>query len=273
MRTLSFNSQSLPLSRPLLMGIVNVTPDSFSDGGAWFGFDKALDHALRLADDGADIIDIGGESSRPGAKAVPEEEELRRVLPLTEELVKRGIKVSVDTVKPRVMREVARAGAMMLNDINALLAPGAMEAAAQSKASVCLMHMKGEPRTMQEAPHYDDVVREVTDFLLARAKACEDAGIERERIVLDPGFGFGKSVAHNIELMRALPKLCELPYPVLVGWSRKSTLGAIVGRPVEERLAASIAAHLAAAQAGALILRVHDVREMADALKVWETFI
>ncbi|MDR0588316.1 MAG: dihydropteroate synthase [Burkholderiales bacterium] len=252
------------------MGIVNVTPDSFSDGGNYYNSEAALSHALALSDDGADIIDIGGESSRPGASPVSEDEELNRVMPLVEALVRRGILVSVDTTKPAIMREAGKAGAAMINDISALQHEGALDAVAATGAVVCLMHMKGNPDTMQKAPYYDDVVSEVEDFLTARAKACEDFGIARDHIVIDPGFGFGKTTEHNLDLMRALPKLRDLPYPLLVGWSRKSTLGEIAGgRNVADRLPASLAAALAATNAGANVLRVHDVKETLDALKVW----
>jgi dihydropteroate synthase len=268
--TLLTNVKQIPHLRPLVMGIVNVTPDSFSDGGNYYNSEAALSHALALSDDGADIIDIGGESSRPGASPVSEDEELNRVMPLVEALVRRGILVSVDTTKPAIMREAGKAGAAMINDISALQHEGALDAVAATGAVVCLMHMKGNPDTMQKAPYYDDVVSEVEDFLTARAKACEDFGIARDHIVIDPGFGFGKTTEHNLDLMRALPKLRDLPYPLLVGWSRKSTLGEIAGgRNVADRLPASLAAALAATNAGANVLRVHDVKETLDALKVW----
>ena len=266
---LRFGKDRISLARPLVMGILNVTPDSFSDGGLFLERERALAHARAMVADGADIIDIGGESTRPGASPVPESIELERVVPLVEALAGEGVRVSVDTVTPEVMRAAIAAGAAMVNDTRALQERGAMEVVASSQAAVCLMHMQGEPRTMQAAPCYDDVVAEVRDFLVARARACEAAGIERERIVIDPGFGFGKTMAHNLKLLHALGTLVETGYPVLAGLSRKSTLGAITGRDAEERGAASVAAALAAVSRGAAIVRVHDVRETVDALKVW----
>jgi dihydropteroate synthase len=260
---------SLALDRPKVMGILNVTPDSFSDGGMFVDRERALEHARRMAADGADIIDIGGESTRPGAAPVPVDVELNRVVPLVEALAKEGLRVSVDTHKPEVMRASLAAGAVMINDVRALQAPDAMATVAASGAAVCLMHMQGEPRTMQAQPRYDDVVTEVRDFLVDRARACEAAGIARDRIVIDPGFGFGKSQEHNLKLLRALGTLVATGYPVLAGLSRKSMLGGIAGRDVNERAAASVAAALAAVARGAAIIRVHDVRETVDALKVW----
>lgn len=254
----------------MVMGIVNVTPDSFSDGGRFADTTQALAHARKLVADGADLVDIGGESTRPGAAPVPETEELARVLPLVERLAADGVVVSVDTAKPGVMRAAIAAGASLVNDVRALQAPGALAAVAQTGAAVCLMHMQGTPRTMQAEPRYDDVVREVREFLLARARTCEAAGIGRERIVLDPGFGFGKTVAHNLALLRALPELAGCGYPLLVGLSRKSTIGRLTGRDVDDRLAGSVAAALAAVARGAAIVRVHDVRETVDALAVWQ---
>lgn len=255
--------------RPLVMGIVNVTPDSFSDGGRYFEPARALEHARRLVRDGADLIDVGGESTRPGASPVAESDELARVIPLVETLAGEGVAVAVDTRKPAVMRAAIAAGAAMVNDTGALTAPGALAACAGSDAGVCLMHMRGEPQTMQQAPAYRDVVAEVRDFLFARAAACEAAGIARERIVIDPGFGFGKTLAHNLDLLRSIGTLAATGYPVLAGLSRKSSLGQITGRGVDERLAASLAAALAAVARGAAVLRVHDVRETVDALRVW----
>ncbi len=257
------------LARPRIMGVLNVTPNSFSDGGRYFNSARAIEHARRMMDDGADLIDIGGESTRPGAVPVDEEEELRRVIPLVAALAGEGVPVSVDTRKPAVMRAALDAGAAMINDVCGLTAPGAVETVAATDAGVCLMHMQGDPRTMQEAPAYDDVVAEVRRFLLARAAACEAAGIARERIVLDPGFGFGKTLRHNLALLAGLPALAAAGYPVLAGLSRKSSLGELTGRPVDERLAASVAAALAAVARGARLLRVHDVRETRDALIVW----
>jgi dihydropteroate synthase len=259
----------LALDRPLVMGVVNVTPDSFSDGGRFLDARHAVGHARALIAEGADLLDIGGESTRPGAAAVALDEERRRVLPVLEALADCGVPVSVDTQKPQLMREALAAGAAMVNDINALTAPGAIEAVAGSGAAVCLMHMRGEPRTMQHDPRYGDVVAEVRAFLEARVRAVEAAGIGRERIVIDPGFGFGKTFEHNLELLRALGQFASLGLPVLAGLSRKSMLGAITGRAVGERLFASIAAALIAAQKGAAIVRVHDVAATRDALAVW----
>ena len=262
----------LALGRPLVMGVVNVTPDSFSDGGKFFDAKAAVAHARRLAEEGADILDIGGESSRPGALPVSIAEELDRVLPVLEGL--KGIEkpLSVDTRRPEVMQAALRAGASMINDIEALQAPGALEAMAKAQCAVCLMHMKGEPATMQQEPRYDDVVGEVLGFLGSRVQAALHAGIARERIVADPGFGFGKTAAHNFELLRRLEEFSALGVPLLAGWSRKSTLGKLTGRPAGERLAGSLAAALLALQAGATILRVHDVKETRDVVAVWEAF-
>ncbi len=251
------------------MGIVNVTPDSFADGGRHADPAAAIAHARALRADGADIVDVGGESTRPGAPPVAERDELARILPVVAALAADGAIVSVDTMKPGVMRAAIDAGAAMVNDVRALAAPGALEAVAASGVAVCLMHMRGAPRTMQDAPEYADVVAEVRAFLVARAAACEAAGIARERILLDPGFGFGKSLGHNLALLQALPSLAAAGYPVLAGLSRKSMLGALTGRPVGERMAASVAAALAAVARGAAIVRVHDVRETVDALKIW----
>jgi len=258
----------IDLATPCVMGILNVTPDSFYDGGR-VDRDAALAHARQMIADGARIIDVGGESTRPGAEAVDEQEELCRVAPIIEVLAREGACVSVDTMKPAVMRAALDAGAAMVNDVRALQAPGAIEVAAASDAAVCLMHMQGEPATMQRAPAYADVVAEVRGFLARRAQACLDAGIAADRIVIDPGFGFGKTVAHNLALLRGLGKIAGLRYPVLVGVSRKGMLGAITGRDVGDRLAGSVAAALAAAVRGARILRVHDVAATVDALAVW----
>jgi dihydropteroate synthase len=260
----------LDLARPRVMGIVNVTPDSFSDGGRFLDHPRALAHARALLADGADVVDVGGESTRPGAAPVGEQEELDRVLPLVEALARDGAVVSIDTMKPAVMRAAVAAGAAMINDVRALGEPGAMEVAAATNAAVCLMHMQGAPGTMQAQPRYDDVAAEVRAFLLARARSCEQAGIARDRIVLDPGFGFGKSVVHNFTLLRDLGTLVGAGYPVLAGWSRKSSLGAVTGRAVGERIAGSLAAALACVARGAKLVRVHDVRETVDALAVWQ---
>jgi dihydropteroate synthase len=260
----------LALDRPLVMGIVNVTPDSFSDGGDYFGFDAALAHARCLIGEGADMLDIGGESTRPGAEPVTEAEELRRVLPLLDALRDSGVPLSVDTRKPAVMRAAIDAGADMINDVLALRAPGAIDAVAASEAGLCLMHMQGDPVTMQQAPEYRDVVAEVREFLRERVAACVAHGIARERLVIDPGFGFGKSVEHNLTLLRHLRAFTNEGVAVLAGLSRKSTLGALTGRSVPaERVHASVAAALVAAERGAAIVRVHDVAATVDALKVW----
>jgi dihydropteroate synthase len=252
--------------------VVNVTPDSFSDGGRFFDPQAALSHARQLAQDGADILDVGGESSRPGALPVSEEEELERILPVLRGLEGMEKPISVDTRRPAVMREVLKAGASMINDIDALTAPGALEAVAASDCAVCLMHKKGEPATMQQDPHYDDVLREVLGFLKSRIDACERAGIAKERIVIDPGFGFGKTLEHNLTLLRHLSEFARLGTPVLAGWSRKSSLGRITGRPAGERLPASLAMALLSLQGGATILRVHDVKETKDVIEVWKAY-
>jgi dihydropteroate synthase len=261
---------ALDLSQPRVMGIVNVTPDSFSDGGQHADTRTALAHCEQLLAEGADILDIGGESTRPGAEPVSLADELARVLPVLEGALKLGCPVSVDTLKPEVMKQALALGVDIVNDINALRSPGAAEAvAAHASCGVCLMHMRGAPKTMQQQTAYDDVVSEVSDFLRERCNALQAMGIAAERIVLDPGIGFGKSVEHNIELLRRQRELLALGRPLLLGWSRKSTLGAITGRPAAERLPASVAAALAAVQGGAAIVRVHDVAATVDALKVW----
>jgi dihydropteroate synthase len=261
----------IDLARPRVMGIVNVTPDSFSDGGLHGDTAAALAHCEKLLAEGADILDIGGESSRPGAAAVPLELELARVLPVIQGAMTLGVPLSVDTVKPEVMQRVLDLGADIVNDINALRLPGALQAvAAHPRCGVCLMHMHGDPATMQSRPAYDDVVAEVSDFLHERAAALLRRGVALDRIVFDPGIGFGKSVAHNLELLRRQRELLALGRPLLLGWSRKSTLGALTGRPVGERLVASVAAALASVQLGARVVRVHDVAATVDALKVWD---
>jgi dihydropteroate synthase len=263
----------LQLDKPLIMGVVNVTPDSFSDGGRFLDPGRAIEHGRRLAEEGAHILDIGGESTRPGARPVSAEEELGRVLPVLRGLRDLGVPVSVDTLKPHVMRAVLGEGADMINDVAALRAPGALEAVRGSTCGLCLMHMQGEPRTMQVAPHYADVVAEVKAFLAERVRACQAAGVARERLVVDPGFGFGKSARHNLALLRALHEFADLGVPVLAGLSRKTTLGKITGRAVEERLAASVAAAVLAAERGAAIVRVHDVAATRDALLVLRAVI
>lgn len=263
-------TRRLDPSRPRIMAILNVTPDSFSDGGRFNHLDDALRRAEQLVAQGADILDIGGESTRPGARAVGAGEEIERVVPVIEAIATRiEAPVSVDTGKAVVMQAAVSAGACMINDVNALRGEGALEAAAALAVPVCLMHMQGEPRSMQQDPHYGDVVTEVRDFLLQRAEACLAAGIPREHISIDPGFGFGKTLQHNLDLLRGLPILVDTGYPVLAGISRKSMLGAITGREVGDRLAASLTVALLALQRGARILRVHDVAGTVDVLKVW----
>jgi dihydropteroate synthase len=260
---------ALQARRPLLMGIVNVTPDSFHDGGRYAAAGAAIAHAHRLIEEGADILDIGGESTRPGATPVSVDEEIARVLPVLEAVRGVGVPVSVDTRQPVVMRTVLAAGAAMINDVQALRAAGALEALAATGASVCLMHMQGDPRTMQAAPRYVDVIVEVTAFLQARIEACTAAGIDLRRIVIDPGFGFGKRFEDNLALLQALPRFAQMA-PVLVGLSRKSMIGMMTGRSTTaDRLAGSVTAALWAARRGAAILRVHDVAETRDALAVW----
>jgi len=262
----------LDLSRPLVMGIVNVTPDSFSDGGRFAQADAARAHCDLLVAQGADILDIGGESTRPGARLPDTAEQLARVRPVLQHAVTLGVPVSVDTADAVVMREALAIGVDILNDVRALQAPGALAVAAgDPTVGVCLMHMQGEPGTMQADPHYDqdDVVAAVAGFLAARRDAAVAAGIARERIALDPGIGFGKTPAHNVALAVQQRRLLELGCPLLLGWSRKATLGLLTGRPVGERLAASVAAALAAVQQGAAVVRVHDVAETVDALKIW----
>ena len=251
------------------MGVLNVTPDSFSDGGRFFSLDAAVAQGVRMVEEGAALIDVGGESTRPGSEAVSEAEELRRVLPVIERLrAATGAVISVDTSKPAVMRAAAAAGAGLVNDVRALRAPGALEAAVASGCAVCLMHMQGEPRTMQLAPHYLDVVSEVRAFLAARAAACRSAGLAAERLAVDPGFGFGKTVEHNLTLLRRLQELAADGLPVLVGLSRKSMLGTLTRRPPAERLGGSVALAVIAALNGARIIRAHDVAPTVDALKV-----
>jgi dihydropteroate synthase len=251
------------------MGIVNVTPNSFSDGGRYLDPGSAVDHGLRLREEGADLVDVGGESTRPGAEAVAVEEELRRVIPVVERLAREGVPVSVDTMKPEVMRAAIDAGCAVVNDVNAFRAPGALEAVARAEVNVIAMHMQGTPATMQKEPHYDDVVAEVGGYLRERARALEAAGVAPERIALDPGFGFGKTLAHNVALFRALPVLVEMGYPIVAGVSRKRMVGEITGRPLEDRVAGSVAAALLAVQNGASLVRVHDVKETVDAIKIW----
>jgi len=259
----------LALTRPLVMGVVNVTPDSFSDGGRHADRQHAIAHARRLVEEGADILDIGGESTRPGARPVAAETEAERVLPVVRALLEIGRPISIDTTKPEVMRLAIEAGADMINDINGFQASGALEVVTSSSVALCMMHKKGDPATMQVDPKYENVVGEVRTFLAHRLMAAQAAGIERSRLIVDPGFGFGKTLQHNLALLRDLADICSLGAPVLVGLSRKSMLGAITGRAVDNRVHASVAAALLAACRGARILRVHDVRATVDALAVF----
>ena len=261
----------LNLERPFVMGILNVTPDSFSDGTGEISLEMALDRARRMIDDGADMLDIGGESTRPGAEPVPARQELDRVLPVIEALRDSGIPLSLDTFKPEVMREALAAGIDMINDIRGLQEPGAVEAVAGSNCGLCIMHMQGDPRTMQLAPRYDDVVRNVREFFGERVRAMQQAGIDARRIVLDPGFGFGKTPGQNYTMLRRLDEIQVQGLPWLLGLSRKSMLGHVVGRQPRDRVAASIAAALFGLEKGAHILRVHDVAETVDAVKIWRT--
>lgn len=263
--------RTLQLDRPRILGIVNVTPDSFSDGGAHDTTDAAVAHGLRLVEEGADALDIGGESTRPGSAEVPADEELRRVLPVIERLARdTQVPISIDTSKPEVMRAAVAAGAGLINDVYALRRDGALEAAADLRVPVILMHMLGEPRSMQDAPHYDDVVADVHRFLADRIFACEMAGIAKKHIVVDPGFGFGKTLDHNLVLLANLARFVDLGVPVLAGLSRKRSIGEITGRDVQARVHGSVAAHLLAAERGAMLLRVHDVAATRDALAVWQ---
>ncbi|UXB11021.1 dihydropteroate synthase [Aeromonas dhakensis] len=259
---------SLSLERPHIMGILNVTPDSFSDGGHFNQLERAMTHARQMVAEGATLIDIGGESTRPGAPDVSEQEELDRVLPVVEHMVRElDVMISLDTSKATVMREGCAAGAHLINDVRALLEPGALAAAAAADVPVCLMHMQGQPRTMQAEPHYDDLLGEVRAFFDERIAACLTAGIAREQLLLDPGYGFGKTLAHNYQLLAQQESLLDYQLPLLVGMSRKSMIGNLLGRPVDERLAGSLACALIGMQRGARIIRVHDVRATMDALR------
>lgn len=261
----------LLLDRPRVMGIVNLTPDSFSDGGQLPDVSAALRHCEQLVRDGADLLDLGAESTRPGSEAVPAEQELQRLLPVLRHALTLGVPVSVDTCKPEVMARVLDLGVDIINDVLALRGPGAVELVSRhGRCGVCLMHMQGEPRTMQREPHYDEVVAEVHGFLAQRLQVLVDQGVAAQRVALDPGYGFGKTVEHNLTLQRGQRQLLSLGRPLLVGWSRKSTLGALTGRPVHERLPASLAAALASVEHGADVLRVHDVAATVDALRVWQ---
>ena len=269
MNTIHCGPYSLSTERPLVMGIVNLTPDSFSGDGLLNDVERAIAHARAQWSAGADILDIGAESSRPGAIPTPEDEELRRLMPVMEELRTWNVPISVDTYKPAVMRASLLAGASMINDISGMIRPEALAAVAGSDCAICLMHMRGEPGTMQQSPQYKDVLGEVREFLALAVARCRQAGITNERLVLDPGFGFGKSLQHNLVLFRAMATTAIDHLPILVGVSRKSMLGEITGRPVGERMSASLAAAVLAAAKGAKILRVHDVAETRDALAVW----
>lgn len=268
---LDCNGRALTLARPRVVGIINVTPDSFSDGGQFANLDAAVAHGVRLAEEGADMLDIGGESTRPGADDVSVDDELKRVIPVIEQLVARtSLPIAIDTSKPEVMRAAVAAGAGMINDVYALRREGAMDAVAELRVPVCLMHMQGEPRSMQEAPHYDDVVGEVHRFLTDRLFSCEISGIDRRKVMVDPGFGFGKDLEHNLALLRRLERFADLGSGVYVGLSRKSMIGTLTGRKEPaDRAAGSVAAALIAVQRGARMVRVHDVAATVDALKVW----
>jgi len=265
---LSCAGRSLPLARPLVMGVLNVTPDSFSDGGRFVHLEAAIEHGLAMVSAGAAFIDVGGESTRPGAAPVSVAEELARVVPVVRALSAGAAVISIDTSKPEVMAQAAAAGAGLINDVRALRAPGALAAARDSGCAVCLMHMQGEPRTMQEAPVYGDVVAEVAQFLELRLAACREAGIAADRLLIDPGFGFGKTFQHNLTLLRGLPQLARLGAPLLAGLSRKSMVGTLTGRAGGERLYGSLALAVWAALSGARIIRAHDVAATVDALKV-----
>ncbi len=262
------HKHSISLDRPRVMGILNVTPDSFSDGGHYLDPSIAYERACQMVDEGADFIDVGGESTRPGAAAVSELDELRRVIPVIERIATLPVIISIDSSKARVMREACEAGASLINDVYALRQPAALEAAHQAGAAVCLMHMQGEPRMMQDKPTYDDVVADVKKFLSDRIQACLSIGIPADRILVDPGFGFGKTLAHNLALLARLSELEQLGRPILVGLSRKSMLGTVTGRPVEQRLHAGVAAAVTALERGAKIIRTHDVAATVDAVKL-----
>jgi len=257
---------------PKIMGILNVTPDSFSDGGNFFSLDKSLKRAEAMALEGADIIDVGGESTRPGSNPISVQEELDRVIPVIEAIGKNiDVPISVDTSKTAVMLDAMKVGATMINDVNALKADGAIDAAIETDSWVCLMHMKNQPRVMQKSPSYENVIEEVKEFLLSRANLCIKSGIQKNKIIIDPGFGFGKNLNHNLSLLKDLSKLSSEGYPVLVGISRKSMLGTITNRSVDKRLAGSLSSALIALQKGASILRVHDVQETKDVIEVWRS--
>ncbi|WP_455212681.1 dihydropteroate synthase [Kaarinaea lacus] len=270
-RALDCAGKTLDLSKPQIMGILNVTPDSFSDGGLFISKEKALRQAQKLFTEGAAIVDVGGESTRPGAAPVSAEEEMDRVLPVIEAIHNElPVIISIDTSKPQVMREAVKAGAGLINDVYALRQPGAVRAVADLNVPVCLMHMQGEPRTMQQNPQYDDVVKAVKDFLQQRIVECINGGINKDNLIIDPGFGFGKSVHHNLALVKKLPELLSMGMPVLVGFSRKSTIGTILEKPTDDRVIGSVSMAAIACWLGAHIFRVHDVKETADTLKLCE---
>lgn len=269
-KKIEYKGKILDLSRPKIMGIVNVTPDSFSDGGKYTNLDTAFEHVKDLVLAGASIIDVGGESTRPGAAIVSEQEELDRVIPLVEKISQElDVWISVDTSKAAVMKEALEVGAHIINDIRSLTEESAMDVVAKYKCPVCLMHMQGNPQTMQEDPHYDDLIGDISLFLFERIHTCINAGIKRENIIIDPGFGFGKTLDQNYKLLGQLDRFLSFGLPLLVGMSRKSMIGNLIKASVDERLVGSIAAHLYAVQKGANILRVHDVKEMSEALKVF----
>jgi dihydropteroate synthase len=269
--TLDCAGRLLKLDRTRICGVLNVTPDSFSDGGSFFDTDAAVAHGLRLVEEGADLLDVGGESTRPGAKPVTVDEEVRRVVPVIERLAAQvQVPISIDTSKAQVMRAAVAAGAGIINDVRALREADALDTAASLGTVVCLMHMQGEPASMQVAPHYDEVIAQVHRFLTDRLMACQFAGIDKRRIVIDPGFGFGKSLEHNLALLRALDRFTELGCPLMVGLSRKRMIGVLTGRELDQRVHGSVAAALIAAQRGAAIVRVHDVAPTRDALAIWE---
>ena len=264
-------TQPIDLQQIHVMGILNVTPDSFSDGGYFSSLDAALTQTQQMITDGASIIDVGGESTRPGAADVSEAEELERVIPVIEAIRSRfDVAISIDTIKAKVMSEAVGAGATMINDVMALRGEGALQTAAELNVPVCLMHMQGTPKTMQQAPNYQNLIQDVTGFLMERVSACEKAGIARSRIVLDPGFGFGKTLDHNLALLAHVKQFVDLGYPLLIGLSRKSMFGQLLNRSVDERLAASLSGVLVSAEQGARIFRVHDVKETVDSLRVWQ---
>jgi dihydropteroate synthase len=268
-RIIDCGGRPLTLDRPRIAGIINVTPDSFSDGGRQFDTKAAIAHGLKLVEEGADLLDIGGESTRPGAEPVSAEEEIARIIPVVEALAKQvDVPICVDTSKPDVMRAAVAAGAGMINDVYALRRDGALDAVADLKVPVCLMHMLGEPRTMQDDPHYDDVVSDVRRFLAERIFACEMSGIDKKKIIADPGFGFGKNLEHNLTLLRGLDQLAALGVPLMAGLSRKAMIGKLTGRDIDHRATGSATASLIAVQKGAMIVRVHDVAETRDALAV-----